>query len=80
MNQIYGFRIKMVVSVVSVVHSMGIFFLFWDKKNQLWALCPYRHVIYCFEAFPENGSQSTVPTSGQIEWTDYGWLVEGKIS
>ena len=26
-------------------------------------LCPYRHVIYCFEARPENGSQSGVSTS-----------------
>ena len=45
MNQIYGclhymkafdiIRMKMVVSIVSVVHSMGIFFLFWDKKKSV---------------------------------------------
>ena len=38
-------------------------------------MCPYRQVIYYFEACPENGWQPRVPTLGKIEWTEYGWLM-----
>ena len=71
--------IKMVVSVVSLVHSVGIFFLFWDKKiscerfvrTVMWFIV-LKHVL-------KTAHSLRYLPQGQLEWTEYGWRRDNKL-